>query len=106
MNLFKKKIGKKSKEFASASISDSKTMAFYADQMINNPIYTLVMDTLRQEYTKLWQNSEHDRDDLREEFYRYFRALNQIDARLKAMVTSVESDSQMEEFLKKQALND
>ena len=105
MNFFKKKNKAKS-VFATANISDSKSLAFYAEQMINNPIYSLVMDTLRQEYTSLWQNSLHDREDLREEYYRYFRALNQIDTRLKEMVISVESDSQMEEFQKNQALND
>jgi len=68
---------------------EDKSKAFYADQLISNPIYEQIMSELRTKYTDFWLNSQHPDKDKREEYYQYLRALNQIDLHIKSYITKM-----------------
>jgi hypothetical protein len=77
-------------KFASAEPNmEDKSKAFYADQLINNPIYEQIMKELRVKYTDFWLNSAFNEKDRREEYYQYLRALNQIDWYIKSHITNI-----------------
>src|SRR3990172_1635896 len=59
---------------------------FYAEELLKNPIFTYVIETLIDEYTTLWRESDHEKAEMREQYYRYLRAVNQIHARFKHIV--------------------
>jgi hypothetical protein len=91
------------RDFAPAQSFDIKQNAFHAEQLLNNPVYQGIIDKLRNEYQSLWLNSTHDQIELREDYYRYLTALNQINTRIKILVNEAIVDDQIKEFNTRQA---
>ena len=76
---------------------DEQSMAFYADQIIKNPLYEFIMTELRKQYVQFWSNSSHPEKEKREEYYQYLRALNQVDATFKSCVSAVVNKNMMQD---------
>lgn len=60
----------------------------YARQALNNPIFQMAFDELRNEALRLWESCESNQIEKREFVWIYLKALNQLKGRVERYISN------------------
>lgn len=79
-------------DFVSQSGLDNKTKVFYAQNMLNNPLYDEIINKIKSDCMRLWETSPDQSIEDREQLYSHMKILKRIDAYFRRYVSDIVFD--------------
>jgi hypothetical protein len=89
---------KKLISFASEQPLDNDTQAYYAQQIIENPLYAEVIAKIEKDCTAKWQSTPFNDVEMREQMYLHLRVLKQIDSFIRNYVVSARNGKILKQY--------